>query len=292
MIVPCVSASAAARRADRHARLHERGARIARSASSCASDAGGLSSEEAGRLLAERGRAEPRRSSRSYASIVRANVFTVFNLILAVAGALTLAFGDVAGRALPRDPRRQLGDRDHAGGAGEARARPARRARRADRDRRAGRGAATAAASRRWSSATWSCSSRATSSSRTARSRRASGLALDESILTGESDSVAAAPATSCAPARSWPRGRARYVVTAVGDASYAERVDRRGARASGIPARRSSGRSTGSCIVLVAAMVPLGALLGYALWDRQAHRPARPSRRPSRPWSRSCRKG
>src|SRR5665213_2525745 len=34
------------------------------------------------------------RSSRSYASIVRANVFTVFNLILAVAGAMTLVFGD------------------------------------------------------------------------------------------------------------------------------------------------------------------------------------------------------
>ena len=34
-----------------------------------------------------------RPASRSYASIVRANVFTVFNLILAVAGAATLAFG-------------------------------------------------------------------------------------------------------------------------------------------------------------------------------------------------------
>jgi cation-transporting ATPase E len=36
----------------------------------------------------------PQTASRSYASIVRANVFTVFNLILAVAGALTLAFGE------------------------------------------------------------------------------------------------------------------------------------------------------------------------------------------------------
>ena len=34
------------------------------------------------------------RSSRSYAGIVRANVFTVFNLILAVAGVMTLAFGE------------------------------------------------------------------------------------------------------------------------------------------------------------------------------------------------------
>jgi len=33
------------------------------------------------------------RRSRSYASIVRENVFTVFNLILLVAGIVTLAFG-------------------------------------------------------------------------------------------------------------------------------------------------------------------------------------------------------
>src|SRR5215475_4027046 len=33
-------------------------------------------------------------SGRSYKSIVRANVLTVFNVILAVAGGLTLVFGD------------------------------------------------------------------------------------------------------------------------------------------------------------------------------------------------------
>ena len=33
-------------------------------------------------------------TSRSYASIVRANVFTIFNLILAVAGGVTIAFGE------------------------------------------------------------------------------------------------------------------------------------------------------------------------------------------------------
>ena len=54
----------------------------------------GLSREEAARRLAERGPFEPPATSRSYGSIVRANVFTVFNLILAVFGALTLAFGD------------------------------------------------------------------------------------------------------------------------------------------------------------------------------------------------------
>lgn len=54
----------------------------------------GLSREEAARRLAERGPLEPPATSRSYWSIVRANVFTVFNLILAVFGTLTLALGD------------------------------------------------------------------------------------------------------------------------------------------------------------------------------------------------------
>jgi len=54
----------------------------------------GLSEAEAARRLAERGTLPRARTSRSYASIVRANVFTFFNLILAVAGGLTLAFGE------------------------------------------------------------------------------------------------------------------------------------------------------------------------------------------------------
>ena len=56
----------------------------------------GLTEAEAARRLA----ASPphrQRTSRSYASIVRANVFTVFNLILAAFGVVTLVFGD------PRD---------------------------------------------------------------------------------------------------------------------------------------------------------------------------------------------
>ena len=53
----------------------------------------GLPAGEAARRLAARGPVEQGRSSRSYASIVRANVFTVFNLILAVFGGLMLAFG-------------------------------------------------------------------------------------------------------------------------------------------------------------------------------------------------------
>jgi len=53
-----------------------------------------LSEDDATRRLLARGRIRPQRPSRSYASIVRANVLTVFNAILASFGALTLAFGD------------------------------------------------------------------------------------------------------------------------------------------------------------------------------------------------------
>jgi len=58
-----------------------------------AAGASGLSSGEAARLLAARPSARKTRSSRSYWSIVRSNVFTVFNAILAFFGGVTLAFG-------------------------------------------------------------------------------------------------------------------------------------------------------------------------------------------------------
>src|SRR5271169_914838 len=53
----------------------------------------GLTQVEAERRVAARP-AAPQRSTRSYNSIVVANVFTVFNLILLVFGAVTLAFGE------------------------------------------------------------------------------------------------------------------------------------------------------------------------------------------------------
>jgi magnesium-transporting ATPase (P-type) len=54
----------------------------------------GLSEGEAARRLAARGGPQRRSSSRSYSSIVRANVLTVFNVILAAFGVVTLVFGD------------------------------------------------------------------------------------------------------------------------------------------------------------------------------------------------------
>jgi magnesium-transporting ATPase (P-type) len=52
----------------------------------------GLTDEEAARRLAARGEQPPRRSSRSYASIIRANTLTVPNGILLVFGVLTIVF--------------------------------------------------------------------------------------------------------------------------------------------------------------------------------------------------------
>jgi cation-transporting P-type ATPase E len=54
----------------------------------------GLSEQEARARLALRGPASQRGSSRSYASIVRANVLTVFNLIIGAFGVITLIYGD------------------------------------------------------------------------------------------------------------------------------------------------------------------------------------------------------
>ena len=54
----------------------------------------GLTEAEASRRLAAAGRPSRQVTSRSYASIVRANVLTVFNLILAGFGVVTLIFGD------------------------------------------------------------------------------------------------------------------------------------------------------------------------------------------------------
>ena len=59
-----------------------------------ASLASGLSEAEAARRLRARGTIHAPATSRSYASIVRANTLTVFNLILTAFGALTLVFGD------------------------------------------------------------------------------------------------------------------------------------------------------------------------------------------------------
>ena len=258
-----------------------------------APDEGLTETEARRRLRASARRPVAKQSSRSYASIVRANVFTVFNLILARRRRAHARVRRLAGRALPRRARRELGDRDRAGGAREAGARPARGARRADGDRRPRRERATVAVERGRAGRPRARRSRATRSSPTgsscARERPAARrVDPDGRVAAGR----ARRRATRCAPARSPSRARARYVV----DRGRRRRATRRGSPArrarSAILARRSSARSTGCCSSLVAVIVPLGVVLGYALWERHTPLARRGADRRSPPSSRSCRRG
>ena len=154
----------------------------------------------------------------------------------------------VAGRALPRRARLELGDRDHAGDPREARARPARRARRADGDRRSRRGRANGCRRPGRRRATCCASSRETRSSPTASWRRADGVDARRVDPHGR---VAAGPPragdAACAPARSSSRARASSSSRRSGRRAMRRGSPERRAR-SGILARRSSARSTGCC--------------------------------------------
>ena len=228
----------------------------------------GLSQGEASRRLATRGRRSSR-SSRSYASIVRANVFTVFNLILGIAGAATLVFGEwqdalflgvlfanaTIGTAQEVRAKRAL-DRLSAFIAPHATVvRDGEPSEVAVEDVvvgdlvRVGPGDQVVA---------------------DGSLTRAEWLRLDESILTGESRAV---PRTAGEAVRSGSfavEGVGEYLVTAVGIDSYAERLagEARSFRHPRSPLERALNRLL---FVLVAVLVPLGVILGYALWHRHA---------------------
>ena len=235
--------------------------------------ASGLTEAEARRLLKQRGPSRPPQTSRSYASIVRANVFTVFNLILAVFGVADARLRRLARRAVPRHPRRQHGDRDRPGGARQARARPAgarssRRARHVVRDghvaRRArGRGGRRRPASRRRAGDQVVADGEVDAQRRPARRR----VDPDRRVASRSR----ARRARRCAPARSSSRAAAAFTVTAVGDESYAERIVGRGAR---VPPPRSPLRAGGQPAAATSSSPSsslLGGLLGCSLWHRQA---------------------
>jgi len=207
-------------------------------------------------------------STRSYASIVRANVFTVFNLILAVAGGMTLAFGEWqdalfigvlvgnasigtaqevrAKRALDRltvlvAPHAKLVDAggdvrtvavEEVGQGNRLRVEPG--------DQIVADGVLEAAVA----------------------------LRVDESILTGESQPVERRRGDLVRSGSFAVEGSGTYSVTAVGAESYAERLAHvaRTFRHPRSPLELALNRLL---IVLVAVMVPLGAVLGYALWHR-----------------------
>ena len=168
----------------------------------------------------------------------------------------------LAGCALPLHHRRQLGDRDRAGAAGEALARPAGRARRAEGDGRARRRGAATSRSSRSSRATSSASRPATRWSRTAPLAESTGLALDESILTGESRAVQREPGEEVRSGSFAVEGAGSYTRRG-GRATRATRRSWRARRASsGIRARRSRSRSTTCSTRSSALMVPLGLML------------------------------
>ncbi|HEX7256208.1 MAG TPA: HAD-IC family P-type ATPase [Gaiellaceae bacterium] len=228
----------------------------------------GLTEEEAGRRLAARGPVPPLQTSRSYRSIVRANVFTVFNLILLVFGVLTLAFGDWrdalflgvlvsnsaigitqevrAKRALDRlaalvQPTASLVRDGRARKAHVEELVPGDLVRLAPGDQVVADG----------------------------RLLDADALTLDESILTGESQAVDRRAGAEVRSGSFAVEGAGAYEITAVGADSYAVRIagEARAFRHPRSPLERALNRLL---LTLVLVMVPLGLLLGAALWERR----------------------
>ena len=188
-----------------------------------ATQAAGLSEAEAARRLPDRPPPAPTGTGRSYRSIVRANVFTIFNLILAVFGAVTLIYGDWRDALF-------LGilvANTSIGIVQEVRAKRAL-------DRLAALVAPTATVVRDGRPRPSRGRGR-TRRPRTTRPRRpgrggrglvdAEGLTLDESILSGESASVAPRAGEEARSGSFAVEGRGSYVVEAVGVESYAERI-------------------------------------------------------------------
>jgi cation-transporting P-type ATPase E len=229
----------------------------------------GLSQTEASRRLAESGRRRPRRSSRSYASIVRANVFTVFNLILGVAGAATLAFGEWQDALFLG----VLAANATIGTAQEVRAKRAL-------DRLSAFVSPHATVLRDGEPCQLPVEEvvvgdlvRVGPGDQVVADgtlARAEWLRLDESILTGESRPVQRAAGEEIRSGSFVVEGVAEYLVNAVGADSYAERLtgQARSFRHPRSPLERALNRLL---FVLVAVLVPLGIVLGYALWHRHA---------------------
>jgi magnesium-transporting ATPase (P-type) len=227
----------------------------------------GLSEAEAARRLAGTRRPHPRRSSRSYASIVRANVLTVFNLILAAFGGVTLLFGDArdalfvgiivansaigitqevrAKRALDR---LSLLVAPHATVSRDGATRPIPLEQLvvddvvvlAPGDQLVADGTVLSAAD----------------------------LRLDESILTGESEPASHRPEDVVHSGAFVVEGTAAYRVTAVGEQSFAARItgQARSFRHPRSPLERAVNRLLYALVTLV---VGLGAVLGYSLYHR-----------------------
>ena len=227
----------------------------------------GLTEGEAARLLRER---EPyvQTTSRSYASIVRANVFTVFNLILAVAGAATLAFGEWQDALFLG----VLVSNSAIGITQEIRAKRAL-------DRLAALVAPTATVVRDGIVRTVAVDQvvpgdllRVQPGDQVVADgelTHADGVTLDESILTGESRPVLRRSGAHVRSGSFVVEGAGEFVVEAVGQESYAARIagEARAFRHPRSPLERAFNRLL---LTLVAVIAPLGIVLGVALWERR----------------------
>jgi len=231
--------------------------------------AGGLAEADAQARLRARGPARPAASSRSYASIARANLLTIFNLILAVFGVVTLVFGDwrdalflgvlVANatigitqevRAKHALDRLAVLVAPRATVVRDGRPRPV-----APEDLVAGDLVRLQAGDQVVADG---------------RLREARDLHLDESILTGESEPAARAVGQEVRSGAFVVEGAGAFVVSAVGEESYAQRLlgEARAFRHPRSPLEQAVNRML---LVLVGFVVVLGTLLGYALWHRDA---------------------
>jgi P-type E1-E2 ATPase len=229
----------------------------------------GLTEAEAQRRLEARGPQLPPATSRSTVSIVRANTLTVFNAILLALGVLTLAFGawqDALFLAI-------LVANSGVGIAQELRAKR-------KLDELAALVAPHATVVRDGTPRRLDVEDviegdlvRVEAGDQVVADgvlEEVSGLALDESILTGESRPVRRAPGEEVRSGSFAVEGAGAFTVTAVGDESYAQRIAGE-AREFRHPRSPLEGALNRLLLVLVAVMVPLGTIFVYSLWQREA---------------------
>jgi cation-transporting P-type ATPase E len=234
-----------------------------------AARAQGLSEAEAARRLPGRPPPAPSGTGRSYGSIVRANVLTIFNLILAVFGAVTLIYGDWRDALF-------LGilvANTSIGIVQEVRAKRTL-------ERLAALVAPTATVVRDGRPRPLHVDEvvagdlvRLAPGDQVVADGEvveAEGLTVDESILTGESVPIRRRPGEEARSGSFAIEGRGSYVVHAVGVESYAERIagEARAFRHPRSPLERAFNRLL---LFLVAVMLPLSAVLGVSLWKRDA---------------------
>ncbi len=238
------------------------------SASAATATAGGLSEAEAQRRIAARGEVQPPATSRSYASIVRANTFTVFNLILAVFGILTLTFGDWRDALFLG----VLVGNTSVGIAQEVRAKRAL-------DRLAALVAPVATVVRDGTARDVPVVDvvdgdliRIKAGDQIVADGTvvdAQELSIDASILTGESEAVPAEVGSIVHSGSFAAEGAGAYRAEATGGESYAEQL---AGRAREFDYKRSPlERAVNRLLLaLVGLVVVLGAILGYSLWRHQ----------------------